>query len=359
MHRVTSLVTSMLVAAALLGLAGTTAAALTAISRANDRVVSTRELVSQFALLREALSEESFAEAGYRRSASDEAWQRVEEAVAAMPLLIQQVREEVPSSNGLALSQLSVLNARYVRQLRATRDTPATDGDDRVAGPALDAMRALLEATISRHRDAVTEATEQQSDLTRRLSVLLSSVFALAFGVLVWVFRLDRREQRRLRRESAAHRTRALTDPLTGLPNRAALLGTMEAELARADTQAALLFLDLDKFKPVNDTWGHHAGDALLQQVALRLQDAVREDDFAARLGGDEFAVFLPRGSGVEAVEARILAAFARPFEVAGQPFDLHTSIGMARSRGASQDPDELLRRADEALYRAKRARCP
>lgn len=358
MHRVTSLVTSMLVAVALLGLAGTTAVALTAISRANDRVTSTRELVSQFALLREALSEEAFAEAGYRRSGSDEAWQRVESAVAAMPLLIQEVRQQVPASNGIALSQLGVLNARYVRQLRATRDSMTTDADDRVAGPALDAMRSLLEATISKHRDAVTEATVQQADLTQRLSVLLSSVFALAFAVLVWVFRLDRREQRRLRHESAEHRTRALTDPLTGLPNRAALLSTMAAELGRPDTHAALLFLDLDRFKPVNDTWGHHAGDAVLQQVATRLQDAVREDDFAARLGGDEFAVFLPRGGGAEAIEARILAAFTTPFDVAGEPYDLRTSIGMARSSSAEQGPDELLRLADEALYRAKRARC-
>lgn len=358
MHRVTSLVTSMLVVVALLGLAGTTAASLTAISGANDRVTSTRELVSQFALLREALSEEAFAEAGYRRSGSDEAWERVEEAVAAMPLLIQEVRQQVPASNGIALSQLGVLNARYVRQLRATRDTMTTDADDRVAGPALDAMRTLLEATISRHRDAVTEATEQQADLTGRLSLLLSGVFALVFAVLAWVFRLSRREQRRLRHESATHRTRALTDPLTGLPNRAALLSTMGADLARTDTEAALLFLDLDKFKPVNDTWGHQAGDALLQQVALRLQDAVREDDLAARLGGDEFAVFLPRGSGAEAVEARILAAFTLPFDVAGHPFDLHTSIGLARSTGSGQGPDELLRLADEALYRAKRARC-
>lgn len=357
MRRVTSLVTSALVAIALLGLAGTTAAAVIAISRANDRVTTTRDTVAQFALLREALSEEAFAEAGYRRAASDEAWERVEEAMAAMPALIAQVRDQVPARDGITLSQFSVLNARYVTQIRASRDAPGTTAEDRVAGPALDAMRTLLEATISRHREAVTEATVEQADLIKRLSLLLPVVFTIAFAILVWIFRLDLREQRRLRMESASNKAKALTDVLTGLPNRAALLSTMRSELERPEIEAAVLFLDLDRFKPINDTFGHHAGDEVLQEIGRRLKDAVRTGDLAARLGGDEFAVFLPQDSGASGVEDRIRAAFDAPFEVDGHVLEVGASIGMARSRDAGHDPDDLLRAADAALYRAKRAR--
>lgn len=358
MRRVTSLVTSALVAIALLGLAGTTSAAVAAIARANDRVTSTRETVAQFALLREALSEEAFAEAGYRRAESDEAWQRLEAATAAMPALIREVRAKVPASDGITLSQFGVLNARYVRQIRAIRDAPGGNAEDRVAGPALDAMRTLLEATISRHREEVTKATVEQADLIQRLRLLLPAAFAIAFLILVWVFRLDLRERRRLRAESASNKQQALTDALTGLPNRAALLSTMRAELQRPTAESAVLFLDLDRFKPINDTWGHHAGDAVLQEVGRRLKDAVRAGDLAARLGGDEFAVFLPRDSDAEGVEQRILDAFDLPFDVEGRSVEVRTSIGTARSRDVGRNTEDLLRAADEALYRSKRSRC-
>jgi len=120
----------------------------------------------------------------------------------------------------------------------------------------------------------------------------------------------------------------------------------------------ALLLLDLDRFKEVNDTLGHQAGDVLLQQIGQRLQKAVRASDLVARLGGDEFAVLLAgtdAGGAVRVAEG-ITAAFQAPFVLEGQPVDVDASIGIAVAPDHGQDADSLLRCADVAMYRAKRS---
>jgi diguanylate cyclase (GGDEF)-like protein len=156
----------------------------------------------------------------------------------------------------------------------------------------------------------------------------------------------------------------ALLDPLTRLPNRIALVDRMEQALARArrdGTDCALLFLDLDRFKEVNDTRGHLAGDELLVQVSQRLQDSVRGCDTVARLGGDEFAVLLP---GVDSLDDplsaadRVLAALSAPFHLGLQPgggaVDVGVSIGVACARRGDASSTDLLRQADDAMYDAK-----
>ena len=117
-----------------------------------------------------------------------------------------------------------------------------------------------------------------------------------------------------------------------------------------------MLFLDLDRFKVVNDSLGHHAGDTLLQSVALRLDAALRPGDTVARMGGDEFCVLLedvtdPREATV--VAERVLAALADPFPIAGRDLHVSGSIGIALG-GPDVDPEELIRDADVAMYRAK-----
>lgn len=152
----------------------------------------------------------------------------------------------------------------------------------------------------------------------------------------------------------------AFHDPLTDLPNRLLLLDRLEHALARAarrNTALAVLFLDLDNFKVVNDTLGHDAGDRLLSQVALRLVSCLRAGDTAARLGGDEFTVLLEDladGNEATAIAERIQRAFEAPISVAGNDFLVTASIGIVVSRGGAERPDELLRRADIAMYRAK-----
>jgi diguanylate cyclase (GGDEF)-like protein len=160
------------------------------------------------------------------------------------------------------------------------------------------------------------------------------------------------REHQELLRHQASH------DPLTQLPNRALFTERAEAAGAAQDRtqQTAILLIDLDDFKSVNDTLGHHVGDALLVGVADRLRNCVRPCDTIARLGGDEFAILLPLASEREAtaLAERVMAALTTPINAAGHTLTAQASIGLAQD--ASNDPDELLRSADLAMYAAKRS---
>ena len=152
----------------------------------------------------------------------------------------------------------------------------------------------------------------------------------------------------------------AYSDQLTGLPNRALLQDRTEQVLrtaARHGGTAALLLIDLDRFKEVNDTLGHHHGDMLLQQVATRLTGVLRDSDTVARLGGDEFAVLLPQIQGVAdamAAAEKITAALDAPFTLDGLSLEVDGSVGVAVYPDHADDPAQLLQRADVAMYAAK-----
>jgi diguanylate cyclase (GGDEF)-like protein/PAS domain S-box-containing protein len=160
--------------------------------------------------------------------------------------------------------------------------------------------------------------------------------------------------------EQLAHQ--AFHDTVTGLANRALFRDRVEhalARLAREDEHTAVLFMDLDDFKTINDSLGHAAGDQLLTDVGLRLQETLRSVDTAARLGGDEFAILLEDvGVGVQAAEVaeRILESLNAPFELDGKEVFVRASIGIATDDGsdAVADADEVLRNADVAMYMAK-----
>jgi diguanylate cyclase (GGDEF)-like protein len=153
--------------------------------------------------------------------------------------------------------------------------------------------------------------------------------------------------------------TRATVDPLTGLANRALFLERLGQAVARSaadGTTCALVLLDLDDFKTVNDGLGHLSGDGVLVAVAERLRAQLRAGDTAARLGGDEFAVLLERVGGVRdalAVAERLAAELRKPVAVAGREVQARASVGVRLAAGG--DPDELLRDADLAMYAAKR----
>jgi diguanylate cyclase (GGDEF)-like protein len=150
----------------------------------------------------------------------------------------------------------------------------------------------------------------------------------------------------------------AFHDPLTDLPNRALFMERVRAQLAVPDQEIAVLFVDVDDFKTVNDSLGHAVGDALLVSVADRLRACVRPEDTVARLGGDEFAVVLPgvhdAGSQGRAVATRVLRAFDMPVPAGDELLSVHLSVGIAGSRESSGDGDELVRNADVAMYEAK-----
>ena len=153
----------------------------------------------------------------------------------------------------------------------------------------------------------------------------------------------------------------AYYDALTDLPNRALLMQQAELALAlaaRRRISLAVLFLDLDRFKEVNDALGHSAGDVLLTQVAARLQALVRVEDMVCRLGGDEFVLLLPEADqeGALRVANKVLAALRQPFAVAGHALSATASVGIALYPHDGADFAELLKNADVALYRAKHA---
>lgn len=155
-------------------------------------------------------------------------------------------------------------------------------------------------------------------------------------------------------------RHRATSDPLTDLPNRALFFDRLQQALSQANryTQPfALLYVDLDHFKAVNDNLGHAAGDQLLIETARRLQDAVRESDTVARLGGDEFAIILTQTQGqseIEEVALRIVGDLAAPFKLDAGIVHVSGSIGIAIYPDAGKDTDTLTHNADLALYQAK-----
>lgn len=149
-------------------------------------------------------------------------------------------------------------------------------------------------------------------------------------------------------------------DALTGLPNRSLFFDRLKQATAiskRSVENLALLFLDLDRFKPVNDTYGHAVGDALLKAVAERLLKCVRESDTIARMSGDEFTVLLPRISHREdaiMIAEKIVKSIAAPFHLDGNTIHIGTSIGISLYPDDAQDEQELVRLADEAMYDAK-----
>ena len=142
-------------------------------------------------------------------------------------------------------------------------------------------------------------------------------------------------------------------DSLTGLANRRAFLDRLDELDLAGDNGYCLLYIDLDDFKPINDTYGHGAGDALLAQVASRIQTGVRPTDLAARLGGDEFAVVLTNAVDAEVIANRLIGSLQTPFQIGDLDVQIGASVGLAHRADARSGAD-LVRRADVALYEAK-----
>jgi len=184
--------------------------------------------------------------------------------------------------------------------------------------------------------------------------VILFLLVIARLGGLVNQLRTSLTERHSLERELER---RALHDPLTGLPNRALFYDRLTQALARRDDRVAVLFMDLDDFKTVNDTMGHQAGDALLCVVAEAVKSALRPADTVARLGGDEFAVLIEGRVEVrEAVEAasRVLEALGAPVRIGGMERSVGASIGISIGASGKTTAEALMREADIAMYVAK-----
>lgn len=202
---------------------------------------------------------------------------------------------------------------------------------------------------------ATTARTRRWRDADRRL------LEQLAFEGSIVLESAALREEQRERLADLSHR--AFHDELTGLPNRALLVDRIDHALARAERHpetVAAVFVDLDRFKIINDTVSHEAGDQVLVEVAERLRDSVRPADTVARLAGDEFVIVFEEIAGrAEAalVADRIETKLREPFEVEGRRFRVSASLGIAVSGGEQIGAEELISRADTAMYRAKTER--
>ena len=195
---------------------------------------------------------------------------------------------------------------------------------------------------------------------TRRVYLLLAGALGALWAALLGVVATA---STKLRRQVGEKQQEALRDSLTGLANRALFLTTAQRAISargRTKALAAVIIMDLNRFKEVNDTLGHHSGDLLLKRVASRLQEVVRGNETVARLGGDEFAILVPdilERQDVVPLAKRILQRFEEPVVIGGLTLRIEASIGIAVSPDHGDQVDSLMRAADVAMYAAKAER--
>lgn len=276
----------------------------------------------------------------------------------------------------LALGARSI--ARPLRQLAASakliadgdlEEEPSEWPDDAIGemGTAFEQMRSYLTEMAEaaeevawgdfdvevEPRSAADTFGHSIAAMTRRLSLMMVESEVRAEELEGMLERLRKSEEEL--RQTATH------DGLTGLPNRAHFMERLEVELERArraGSEVGVAFIDLNKFKAVNDTLGHHAGDTLLEMVAERLRTEIRAGDTAARLGGDEFALILPdlhKTPAPDQMLTRLVEALSVPYELHDKEVDCPPSMGVAFSPADAQGADLLLAKADQAMYAAKR----
>jgi diguanylate cyclase (GGDEF)-like protein len=243
---------------------------------------------------------------------------------------------------------------------------PPLMADDR---PSLAAMLERVESLSQRQRDRlvdfalthVTAGDQTEPDGCLRLSLGRSwriSVQIHGLGLGRWMLVLDDGKSLAAGNPAAHGLGDAWLDSLTGLSNRRHFNEMLREALAQAtaETRQAVLLIDLDRFAPVNESFGHAVGDALLSLVAQRMRRETRDDDLLARLGGDEFAILIPNGDNAEAVAVRAIGILGHPFLVEGKLVTISASVGIVRIPDHGTSPDDLMRHADLALFEAKSA---
>jgi diguanylate cyclase len=338
-----------------------------ATSIAAEDAVAASALSDDFAAAATAVGAEESLERKYRLEPGPEVRIRYDQAAASLISALGKVRLDGDDADRVIVERVLRRHASYLEAIDRmflavdNRDTSAVlriDGNE--VDPSFGAIEAaVLKAATGEHQESLAFLARLQhlESRTRRLTPLVFFAGLLLAALLASITRGHRRTLD-VERSRAVYDS--LHDALTGLPNRTLLAERFGQALranARSGTSTGLLLIDLDRFKEVNDTFGHQHGDELLTQVGPRLAQALRTVDTVARLGGDEFAVLLPDICNVDDathVAAKLQAALEAPFHVDGVDLDVEASVGVVVSGEHGEIPSVLLQRADIAMYVAK-----
>ena len=336
-------------------------------SRAIRQADRLSRLSDAYEQARWAVAVEQGLERKYRLEPGPEVRADFQQTAASLLAALEVVRQRGDDADRLLVGQVQAEHVRYraaLEQMFAAVDAGATRRVVAIDTDQLDPLLATIEAQVEEAAEAHRQAAVAGlGALHRQETVVVATTpvaFAAGLGLLGVFWTLLVGYQRRTERQAAQNQHQALHDGLTGLPNRTLLRDRTGQAIRQADRElvpAALALLDLDRFKEVNDTLGHHDGDQLLLQVGERLQAALRKVDTVARLGGDEFAVLLPRietAEGAVAVARKLQAAFEEPFVLEGLSLEVEASIGLALYPEHGNDAEQLLQHADIAMYVAK-----
>ncbi len=345
------------IAAVLLALTGFALWAAATTNRAALHAAELTHLNDAYQRARFAVETEELLEHKYRLEPGPEVRASFEKAARSLDAAVQFLQQHGDEADRQPIATLVADHRRYLAAVR--REFAAVDAGDqqrvraienKEGGPLFDRIEAQVERGANDERE---ETLAGLAWLRSHVVATTTIIFATGLGLLVVFCALLVGYQRRAERQ-------ALHDGLTGLPNRTLLRDRTGQAIRAADRElapAALALIDLDRFKEVNDTLGHHYGDQLLVQVGERLRTTLRQVDTVARLGGDEFAVLLPRiatGEGAVTVAEKLRAALEEPFVLEGLSLDVEASIGLALYPDHGNTPDELLQHADIAMYVAK-----
>jgi diguanylate cyclase len=355
-------------AAVLLALTGGAVWAAAAVDRAVRQVQAISTQRDAWVEIRYQVNQEHSIGHAYLATANPKLRPALHEASRALEVALAQLTEHGEPDDAATARQLQASHVPSARLLRQMLD--AVDAKDMRTANEIHlqwvhpAYLDLTKQTAALAAGEQAEATASLTGLRQRQHALVPAALvagAMGIAALAGFLLLLISYQRRLVHQAAASNHQALHDALTGLPNRALFADRLGQALRAADRAlqpAALLLLDLDRFKDVNDTLGHHHGDQLLREVGTRLQEALRHVDTVARLGGDEFAVLVPGATaeGAAAVAGKLRTALEKPLTLDGVLLDLDASIGIAVYPDHGNDTAELLQHADVAMYAAKQA---
>ena len=333
-------------------------------ARQADRLIRLSDAYQQ---ARFAVAAEESLERKYRLEPGPEVRTKYQQAAASLQSALEEVHQRGDQADRALKSRLDAQHDRYldaIGRMFAAVDAGDTKQVLAIDENQVDPLFGSIEEQVNAAADAHHQTALASLAALRRqeTSVMVATPVAFAAGLALlavfWTIVVG--YQRRTQRQAADNAHQVLHDALTDLPNRTLLRDRIEQAIRQGDRElvpAALLLLDLERFKEVNDTLGHHYGDQLLIQVAQRLRAALRNVDTVARLGGDEFAVLLSRietAEGAVAVANKLQAVLQEPFELEGLSLDVEASIGVALYPEHASDPDELLQHADIAMYVAK-----